>query len=276
MDLDLLKTFLTVSKTQHFGRAADSLFITQSAVSARIRLLEGQLGHALFQRTKKSVTLTKEGHIFIECANNILEQWQQAKDSLKQVNFSPAPLNISSPALIWQTGLDRIAAKLPQTGKLLYYNPTQAFQITEQESCLLLIAEQGNLVGYHQQALTDIVLMPVCAQPFRLEEKLQYIHLPWSNKFNRFAETQAFLQPSSPQTDQLSIALHLLSNTPSFTYLPVTHQVQSERFALIELDKKPSFNLSLVAYFSATSHLEANYQAAFSYIQQELNACQNQ
>ena len=33
VDTELLKTFLEVSKTRHFGRAAESLYLTQSAVS---------------------------------------------------------------------------------------------------------------------------------------------------------------------------------------------------------------------------------------------------
>ena len=44
MDIDLLRTFVEVSSTRHFGKAAQNLFVTQSAVSARIRLLERTLG----------------------------------------------------------------------------------------------------------------------------------------------------------------------------------------------------------------------------------------
>ena len=40
MDIDLLKTFLEVNKTRHFGRAADNLYLTPAAVSARVRQLE--------------------------------------------------------------------------------------------------------------------------------------------------------------------------------------------------------------------------------------------
>ena len=51
MDIGVLKTFLEVNRTRHFGQAADNLFLTQSAVSARIRLLEQTLGVPLFSRT---------------------------------------------------------------------------------------------------------------------------------------------------------------------------------------------------------------------------------
>ncbi|KKK52296.1 hypothetical protein LCGC14_3106360, partial [marine sediment metagenome] len=44
MDIDLLKTFVEVVRTRHFGKAAENLYITQSAVSFRIRQLEQGLG----------------------------------------------------------------------------------------------------------------------------------------------------------------------------------------------------------------------------------------
>jgi DNA-binding transcriptional LysR family regulator len=44
MDTQLLRTFLEVHRTRHFGRAADNLYVSQSAVSARIRQLEEELG----------------------------------------------------------------------------------------------------------------------------------------------------------------------------------------------------------------------------------------
>ena len=61
MDIDLLKTFLEVEKTRHFGRAANNLYLTQSAVSARIRLLEETLGVTLFIRHRNNIQLTKKG-----------------------------------------------------------------------------------------------------------------------------------------------------------------------------------------------------------------------
>ncbi|MGH8579235.1 MAG: LysR family transcriptional regulator [Gammaproteobacteria bacterium] len=48
MDTEVLKTFLEVNRTRHFGKAAGNLFITQSAVSARVRQLEEAVGVALF------------------------------------------------------------------------------------------------------------------------------------------------------------------------------------------------------------------------------------
>lgn len=61
MDTELLKTFLEVSRTRHFGRAAESLYLTQSAVSFRIRQLENQLGANLFTRHRNNIRLPASG-----------------------------------------------------------------------------------------------------------------------------------------------------------------------------------------------------------------------
>ena len=55
MDIGLLKAFIEVYRTRHFGNAAKNLFISQSAVSARIRQLEDELGIRLFTRDRNNI-----------------------------------------------------------------------------------------------------------------------------------------------------------------------------------------------------------------------------
>ncbi|NNJ98626.1 MAG: LysR family transcriptional regulator, partial [Gammaproteobacteria bacterium] len=59
MDIQNIQAFLSVSETGSFSRAADALFLTQPAISKRIRSLEQSLGVALFDRIGKSVRLTE-------------------------------------------------------------------------------------------------------------------------------------------------------------------------------------------------------------------------
>ncbi|MEI4270070.1 MAG: LysR family transcriptional regulator, partial [Candidatus Dasytiphilus stammeri] len=61
VNTELLKTFLEVSRTLHFGKAAELLYLTQSAVSFRIRQLENQLGVILFTRHRNKIRLTAAG-----------------------------------------------------------------------------------------------------------------------------------------------------------------------------------------------------------------------
>lgn len=73
MDTELLKTFLEVSRTRHFGRAAESLYLTQSAVSFRIRQLENQLGVNLFTRHRNNIRLTAAGEKITALCRNAHE-----------------------------------------------------------------------------------------------------------------------------------------------------------------------------------------------------------
>ncbi len=79
MDIELLKTFLEVYRTRHFGRASERMFLTQSAVSARIRLLEETLGVALFTRKRNDIQLTPAGARLLKHAETIVSGWERAR-----------------------------------------------------------------------------------------------------------------------------------------------------------------------------------------------------
>jgi DNA-binding transcriptional LysR family regulator len=79
VDTELLKTFLEVNRTRHFGKAAENLFVTQSAVSARIRQLEAQLGAQLFTRDRNNIQPTQRGAKLVAYAESILGVWTRAR-----------------------------------------------------------------------------------------------------------------------------------------------------------------------------------------------------
>jgi DNA-binding transcriptional LysR family regulator len=82
MDIELLRTFLEVNRTRHFGHAADHLCLTQSAVSARIRQLEQTLGVALFTRLRNNVQLTPQGERLVRHAEALLNTWTRARQEI--------------------------------------------------------------------------------------------------------------------------------------------------------------------------------------------------
>ena len=59
MDLDVaqVRAFVVTAEQRHFGRAAQTLFLTQQALSKRIKKLEDALATPLFLRTPRSKTL---------------------------------------------------------------------------------------------------------------------------------------------------------------------------------------------------------------------------
>jgi DNA-binding transcriptional LysR family regulator len=79
MDIELLRTFLEVVRTRHFGKAAVELCVTQSAVSARIRQLEQTMGTALLTRQRNNIQLTPEGLQLRKHADTIVQVWARAR-----------------------------------------------------------------------------------------------------------------------------------------------------------------------------------------------------
>ena len=75
VNYELYKVFYHVAKSLSFSDAAQELFISQSAVSQSVKVLERRLGQTLFTRSTKKVALTKEGEILfkhIEPAINLI------------------------------------------------------------------------------------------------------------------------------------------------------------------------------------------------------------
>ena len=65
MDIELARTFIEIVSTGSFIKAADRLHVAQTTVSARVRLLEQQLGRPLFVRNKGGASLTPAGEQFL-------------------------------------------------------------------------------------------------------------------------------------------------------------------------------------------------------------------
>ena len=80
MDTVLLKSFLVLTKTKNFTKAAHHLCRSQSAISLQIAKLEQMLGKSLFIRDKRNVTLTLEGEQFLGYVHKILHIEEEMMD----------------------------------------------------------------------------------------------------------------------------------------------------------------------------------------------------
>ncbi len=78
LDVTAARTFLEIVKTGSFVRAAANLNITQTAVSARVRVLEEQLDRQLFIRNKAGARLTPAGDRFLRYATTFVQVWERA------------------------------------------------------------------------------------------------------------------------------------------------------------------------------------------------------
>lgn len=83
--LDYYRTFLEVAKTGSLSRAAENLYVSQSAVSQTIRLLEEQLQVRLYTRSRSGVQLTAEGKLLLDYVTHALGMLRSGEEKLAQM-----------------------------------------------------------------------------------------------------------------------------------------------------------------------------------------------
>lgn len=84
MELRQLRHFIALAEEEHFGRAAERVFVVQQALSGSIRKLEDDLGVRLFERTTRRVTLTPAGAEFLIGARATLASLEQTLERTKR------------------------------------------------------------------------------------------------------------------------------------------------------------------------------------------------
>src|SRR4029078_241916 len=102
MDIYLRRTFLDIVSTGSFIKAADRLHVAQTTVSARVRLLEQELGRPLFVRNKAGASLTPAGEHILRYAPTFVQLWQRAKQQVAVPEGHRAVLTIGSEVSLWQ------------------------------------------------------------------------------------------------------------------------------------------------------------------------------
>jgi LysR family glycine cleavage system transcriptional activator len=93
LSLDLLRGFRLAARHLSFTRAAQELFVTQSAVSREIKTLEAQIGQPLFHRVHRALKLTDAGQQLYRVTEETLGQLDAVVDRLSTglALVSPAP-----------------------------------------------------------------------------------------------------------------------------------------------------------------------------------------
>jgi DNA-binding transcriptional LysR family regulator len=84
-DVHHLRVFVAVAENLSFTRAAERLFLTQSAVSHQILRLEGELGTPLFDRKGRTISLLPAGKVLLPHAKRILDAIREVTNIVQQV-----------------------------------------------------------------------------------------------------------------------------------------------------------------------------------------------
>ena len=84
MDARLLKQFVNLADSLHFGRASEASHVSPSALSRAIQRLENEVGAILFARNNRSVSLTHAGSLFLNYARDSLGEWDAIRNTLME------------------------------------------------------------------------------------------------------------------------------------------------------------------------------------------------
>ena len=89
MDLNQLRTFVTVADFGHLTRAAEALHLSQPAVSGHIKALEEGFGVTLFERSSSGMSLTPSGRRLLEESAQIIDAVEHLKHSAQELRGEP-------------------------------------------------------------------------------------------------------------------------------------------------------------------------------------------
>ncbi|MFJ5319755.1 HTH-type transcriptional regulator HdfR [Pectobacterium versatile] len=244
MDTELLKTFLEVSRTRHFGRAAESLYLTQSAVSFRIRQLETQLGANLFTRHRNNIRLTPAGERLLPYAESLIGTWQIAKKEVAR-SQQHSLLSVGATASLWEAYLTPWLQSLYQQRPLLQLEARIALrhslvkQLHERQLDLLITTEQPKMEELASQLLGNFSLSLFAAEAHPPGQELPYIKLEWGADFHQ-QEHRLLTSDQLPvlTTTSAQLTRQLLETTGGCAFLP-SHWLQTYSNLRIVSDSQP-------------------------------------
>lgn len=179
LSLDLLKGFEAAARHLSFTRAAEELFLTQSAISREIKTLEQQLGQPLFERVNRGLHLTDAGQTLYRAVAEALLLIEQATGHLaSRQTTETLTVTTSVPlASMW------LVPKLPRFFEL--YPDVDVRSVASNET-LDLGRERLDLairwiapgaVAAGVEHLFDIEIFPICA-PKLAQDRTRPLKIP--------------------------------------------------------------------------------------------------
>ncbi len=147
-----LRYFIALEKKQHFGKAAESCFVSQSAFSVAIRELESLLGTQLVDRTNKTVTITRVGK---EIASH-------AKRCLRDIEYLTAIAKSNDGPLSSRLTLGAIPTIAP------FVLPDLVPQLREVHPSLQLYLTEDTTLNLYAQLMDGDLDLLLIALPYKL------------------------------------------------------------------------------------------------------------
>ena len=260
METELLRTFLEVHRMHSFTQAAENLSVTPSAVSARIRQLEGEIGRALFRRNSQQVSLTPAGERLLRHAQGIVQAWERAQRAASE--DARIQLVVAGVASFWdiflQGWLNRVYRELP--GIAPWVEVSTAARVAEKlvqgDVHLGFLYSPPQHAGLMLREVERMQLVLVSTRPGQTAEAAlaqDYVFVTWGTAFSsqhdRYFPDRP---PAAARSNSGQVALKLIQAGGGGAYLPgALVQRELEEGRLYRVEDAPVFELPAYAAWSA-------------------------
>ncbi|WP_328587359.1 LysR family transcriptional regulator [Gottfriedia luciferensis] len=121
INIENIEAFIHVIHYGSFNRAAESLFLSQPTVTARIQTLERELNCKLFHRIGKQVNITEEGKRFLPYAQQLVQIYEKGKMHVNPKKSHNNELKIGCTVSVSNYVLSEILPKLSVSNKEIHY-----------------------------------------------------------------------------------------------------------------------------------------------------------
>lgn len=276
MDIRVFKTFISVAEHKHFGRAAETLYITQAAVSARIKQLEEYYATSLFIRDKNNLRLTPAGESLLSHAYLLVSQVEQSKVSVSIASEQKASFSIAATPNVW----DAFVSSNMQEILSLYDNLVLSTEISVREAIQRNLDNRTLDVGLLTDPIKDndfinelighFDLSLVGSKPALTKDALDYVLVDWGITFQKEHALHHKVVPSF-KTSTAMIALEVIQSKGGFAYLPtilINELVEKGDLFLINTPiqiKRPIY--MVYRKNSANEQLVVNFKALLNKVQ---------
>ncbi|MCS7463158.1 LysR family transcriptional regulator [Paenibacillus doosanensis] len=168
MDLKQLEYIVKIAEENNITRAAEKLFITQSALNQQLLKLEKELGAPLFVRSRNNWHLTEAGEIYVDHAKRIMRLKKDAYSRIKDIiGAKEGKLTIG---LTPERGTDMFAAIYPAFYKLYPHVKIEPLEMPVKQQQLEISRGQLDIGFLTLQDFqkTDDCYIPIGCEPIIL------------------------------------------------------------------------------------------------------------
>lgn len=279
MDIELLRTFLELNRSRHFGRSAQALNVSQAAVSVRLKTLERLLGVVLFERGRREMRITPEGMRLVRHAERLIAGWRAARQDVSLAHAS-GQLAIGGSLRLWDVLLQRWLHDLrrawPDVAIIAESQSTDV--LTRQlidgtlDVAIMLEPAQYDVLQIRQIAAMELILVSSRAG-LSVEQAVaeDYVFVDWGLSFGL---DHRRAMPDAPEAmtrvSHAKMALEYITARGGSAYLPRRLVEKDIEFSLLHrVDDAPSFTRQAWATYAVRSPRLGLIERSLGYVRAE-------